>query len=64
MPVQIISKFQSKIVDKLLASERMDFQLFNSSDLWEKSLNDLDLLNSKPLKSTAFSNQNAQKQKN
>ena len=64
MPVQIISKFQSKIVNKLLAPERKDFKIFNSSDLWEKSQNYLDLLNSKPLKSIAFSDQNAQKQKN
>ncbi|MEW8186997.1 MAG: hypothetical protein AB2794_18575 [Candidatus Thiodiazotropha endolucinida] len=48
----------NKNVNSLLVSKRND--IIFSIDLWARSLIDLDPLNLKPSKSTAFPNQNAQ----
>ena len=54
MPVLIISKFEYVIAISLLVVERKGFTIFNPNDLWPRSSNDLDLLNSWELKLTAF----------
>ena len=53
----------SASLNNLLVSERKYLKSFNPSDLRARSLNDLDLLNLKPSKYTAFPNQYVQEQR-
>lgn len=54
----------NKLLSLIYEFLRETFEIFNPCDLCARSLNDSDLLNSKPLKSTAFPNHRAQQQQN
>ena len=60
-----MSKWWLAMKQGLVGSARKDLTIFNPSDLKPRSLNDLDLLNSKGLRQNAFSHHKVQqRQKN